>query len=118
MANSASQSTGSAGFRDKEKPQEVRKANIVAAKGRSHCFLDIGQELANRSFSGRQRDQNITWTKGNGQNGIYFNEIRDEHNLIGQIKTNKGEVIITNDGHTILQHMAVMHPAAKMVIFW
>lgn len=31
------------------------------------------------------------------------------------VQTGKGEVIITNDGHTILKHMAVMHPAAKMV---
>lgn len=27
----------------------------------------------------------------------------------------QGEVIITNDGATILKHMAVMHPAARMV---
>ncbi|CAN6617578.1 T-complex protein 1 subunit delta [Trichomonascus vanleenenianus] len=32
------------------------------------------------------------------------------------LKTSKGEVIITNDGHTILQHMAVMHPAAQMLV--
>lgn len=32
------------------------------------------------------------------------------------VQTGKGEVIITNDGHTILKHMAVMHPAAKMLV--
>lgn len=32
------------------------------------------------------------------------------------LQTGKGEVLITNDGHTILQHMAVMHPAAKMLV--
>lgn len=32
------------------------------------------------------------------------------------IQTGKGEVIISNDGHTILKHMAVMHPAAKMLV--
>ncbi|KAF9975225.1 T-complex protein 1 subunit delta [Actinomortierella ambigua] len=32
------------------------------------------------------------------------------------IKTSSGEVIITNDGATILKHMAVLHPAAKMLV--
>ena len=32
-----------------------------------------------------------------------------------KIQTAQGEVIVTNDGATILKHMAVLHPAAKMV---
>ncbi|KAK6541032.1 T-complex protein 1 subunit delta [Orbilia ellipsospora] len=32
------------------------------------------------------------------------------------IQTGKGEVIITNDGNTMLKDMAVMHPAAKMLV--
>lgn len=32
-----------------------------------------------------------------------------------QIQTGTGEVVITNDGATILKHMAVLHPAARMV---
>lgn len=32
------------------------------------------------------------------------------------IQTGKGETIITNDGNTMLSHMAVMHPAAKMLV--
>ncbi|KAJ3271946.1 T-complex protein 1 subunit delta [Terramyces sp. JEL0728] len=32
------------------------------------------------------------------------------------IQFGKGEVVITNDGATILKHMAVMHPAAKMLV--
>jgi len=32
------------------------------------------------------------------------------------IQTGKGEVIITNDGATILKHMSVLHPAAKMLV--
>lgn len=31
------------------------------------------------------------------------------------IQTADGEVVITNDGATILKHMSVMHPAARMV---
>ena len=33
------------------------------------------------------------------------------------IQTADGEVVITNDGATILKHMSVMHPAARMVRF-
>lgn len=32
------------------------------------------------------------------------------------IKTGSGEVVITNDGATILKHMSVLHPAAKMLV--
>lgn len=32
------------------------------------------------------------------------------------IQNGKGSTIITNDGHTILKDMAVMHPAAKMLV--
>ncbi|KDQ17968.1 hypothetical protein BOTBODRAFT_104786 [Botryobasidium botryosum FD-172 SS1] len=32
------------------------------------------------------------------------------------IQTAQGEVVITNDGATILKHMAVLHPAAKMLV--
>lgn len=32
------------------------------------------------------------------------------------IKTPKGEVIITNDGATILKHMGVLHPCSKMLV--
>jgi hypothetical protein len=32
-----------------------------------------------------------------------------------QIQTSKGEVIVTNDGATILKSIQALHPAAKMV---
>jgi len=32
------------------------------------------------------------------------------------IKTGKGEVLITNDGATILKHMGVLHPCSKMLV--
>ncbi len=32
------------------------------------------------------------------------------------IQTATGEVVITNDGATILKHMAVLHPAARMLV--
>lgn len=33
-----------------------------------------------------------------------------------QIQAASGEVIITNDGATILKQMSVLHPAAKMLV--
>ena len=33
-----------------------------------------------------------------------------------QIQTANGEVIITNDGATILRHMSVGHPTSKMMV--
>ncbi|KAK9476030.1 chaperonin Cpn60/TCP-1 family [Lipomyces japonicus] len=84
MAVSAPAASGvnNAAFRDKEKPQEVRKANIVAARAVADAIRT--------SLGPKGMDK--------------------------MIKTGKGEVIITNDGHTILKHMAVMHPAAKMLV--
>ena len=35
--------------------------------------------------------------------------------ILAQIQTPKGEVIITNDGATILKSIQALHPAAKMV---
>lgn len=32
------------------------------------------------------------------------------------IQSGPGDVLVTNDGATILKHMAVMHPAAKMLV--
>jgi len=39
----------------------------------------------------------------------------DQPLCLSQIQTGNGEVVITNDGATILKHMAVLHPAARMV---
>ena len=38
----------------------------------------------------------------------------DQPDLYVQIQTSKGEVIITNDGATILKSIQALHPAAKM----
>ncbi|KAG7833328.1 hypothetical protein KL943_004193 [Ogataea angusta] len=69
-------------FKNKEKPQEVRKANILAARAVADAIRT--------SLGPKGMDK--------------------------MIKTGRGEVIISNDGHTILKHMAVLHPAAKMLV--
>ncbi|ODV60285.1 chaperonin-containing T-complex subunit CCT4 [Ascoidea rubescens DSM 1968] len=69
-------------FRDKDKPQEVRKSNIIAARAVADAIRT--------SLGPKGMDK--------------------------MIKTGKGEVIISNDGHTILKQMAILHPAAKMLV--
>ncbi|ODV93813.1 hypothetical protein PACTADRAFT_71778 [Pachysolen tannophilus NRRL Y-2460] len=69
-------------FKNKEKPQEVRKSNILAARAVSDAIRT--------SLGPKGMDK--------------------------MIKTGNGEYIISNDGHTILKHMAVLHPAAKMLV--
>lgn len=69
-------------FKDKEKPQEVRKSNILAAKAVADAIRT--------SLGPRGMDK--------------------------MIKTKSGEIIISNDGATILKHMAILHPAARMLV--
>ncbi|TID28042.1 hypothetical protein CANINC_002723 [Pichia inconspicua] len=69
-------------FKNKEKPQEVRKSNITAARAVADAIRT--------SLGPKGMDK--------------------------MIKTKTGDVIISNDGHTILKHMAVLHPAAKMLV--
>lgn len=77
---SATSSIGN--FKDKEKPQEVRKSNILAARAVSDAIRT--------SLGPKGMDK--------------------------MIKTKSGQIIISNDGATILKHMAVLHPAAKMLV--
>lgn len=69
-------------FNDRDKPREVRRSNILAARAVADAIRT--------SLGPKGMDK--------------------------MLQTGKGEVLITNDGHTILQHMAVMHPAAKMLV--
>lgn len=75
-------SPSNATFKDKEKPQEVRKSNILAARAVSDAIRT--------SLGPKGMDK--------------------------MIKTKNGEIIISNDGATILKHMAVLHPAARMLV--
>lgn len=69
-------------FKDKEKPQEVRRSNILAAKAVADAIRT--------SLGPKGMDK--------------------------MIKTKSGEIIISNDGATILKHMAILHPAARMLV--
>lgn len=85
---------------------EVRLSNMTAAKGTTAGL----QRLA---------DQNPELTK---RTRTRFAAVADAvrtslgpRGMDKMIQTAQGEVVITNDGATILKHMSVMHPAAKMV---
>lgn len=82
MAAVARPTPSNATFKDKEKPQEVRRSNILAARAVSDAIRT--------SLGPKGMDK--------------------------MIKTRSGEIIISNDGATILKHMAVLHPAARMLV--
>lgn len=69
-------------FKNADKPDEVRRSNLSAAKAVS--------DAVRTSLGPKGMDK--------------------------MIQTSNGEVVITNDGATILRHMAVMHPAARMLV--
>ena len=69
-------------FKNADKPDEVRRSNLSAAKAVSDAIRT--------SLGPKGMDK--------------------------MIQTANGEVVITNDGATILKHMAVMHPAARMLV--
>ncbi|KAN0064816.1 T-complex protein 1 subunit delta [Thecaphora frezii] len=69
-------------FKNADKPDEVRRSNLSAAKAVSDAIRT--------SLGPKGMDK--------------------------MIQTASGEVVITNDGATILKHMAVMHPAARMLV--
>ncbi|UZJ52033.1 hypothetical protein CBS101457_001353 [Exobasidium rhododendri] len=69
-------------FKTQDKPDEVRRSNMNAAKAVSDAIRT--------SLGPKGMDK--------------------------MIQTASGEVVITNDGATILKHMAVMHPAARMLV--
>lgn len=82
MALAQVKAPSNATFRDKDKPQEVRRANILAVRAVSDAI------------------RTLLGPKG----------------MDKMIKTKRGEIIISNDGATILKHMAILHPAARMLV--
>ncbi|KAJ2897724.1 T-complex protein 1 subunit delta, partial [Coemansia aciculifera] len=73
-------------FNQKDKPAQVRLSNITAAKGK---FIAVADAIRT-SLGPRGMDK--------------------------MIETGKKEVVISNDGATILKHMSVLHPAARMLV--
>ncbi|XBW35959.1 hypothetical protein QEN19_001532 [Hanseniaspora menglaensis] len=81
MSTTAS-SGSNATFQTRSKPQEIRRANIIAARSVADAI---------RTSLGPKGMDKL-------------------------IKTSKNKTIISNDGHTILKEMAILHPVAKMLV--
>ena len=81
------------------------------------AFCNQGPRQDSFSVSDQRCRADLTGPKRNGQDGVYL-RMHLEFALIDssdvQIQTAKGEVIITNDGATILKSIQALHPAAKM----
>ncbi|OBA26120.1 T-complex protein 1 [Hanseniaspora valbyensis NRRL Y-1626] len=78
----AASSGSNATFQTRSKPQEIRRANIIAARSVADAI---------RTSLGPKGMDKL-------------------------IKTSKNKTIISNDGHTILKEMAILHPVAKMLV--
>lgn len=82
LASGGGQPKQRGNFKAQDKPDEVRRSNLNAAKAVADAIRT--------SLGPKGMDK--------------------------MIQTPTGEVVITNDGATILKHMAVMHPAARMLV--
>lgn len=80
---------------------EVRLSNMTAAKGQSHPTTAPRELKKLTRVPSAVADAVRTSLGPRGMDKM--------------IQTSSGEVVITNDGATILKHMSVMHPAARMV---
>lgn len=95
---------------------EVRLSNMVAAKGIKTFHSECIKLIA--SYSHQRCCSDIVRPSWNGQDGPAIHTLtmrRVINDVHLQIQTSKGEVIITNDGATILKSIQALHPAAKMV---
>ncbi|KAK4695966.1 T-complex protein 1 subunit delta, partial [Lecanoromycetidae sp. Uapishka_2] len=92
--------SGNNAFKDKEKPMAVRNANIMAARAVADAIRTVSFHLLENRLFGLISEQQSLGPRG----------------MDKMIQTGKGETIITNDGNTMLKDMAVMHPAAKMLV--
>ena len=83
-------------FKNSDKPDEVRRSNLSAAKAVSDAIRT--------SLGPKGMDKMVCMS---------LHACDPYNTLTYQIQTSSGEVVITNDGATILKHMAVVHPAAR-----
>lgn len=86
-------------FKNSDKPDEVRRSNLSAAKAVSDAIRT--------SLGPKGMDKMVCMS---------LHACDPYNTLTYQIQTSSGEVVITNDGATILKHMAVVHPAARMLV--
>ncbi|UOH83087.1 T-complex protein 1, delta subunit [Cryptococcus neoformans] len=77
-----------------------------------------GASISDRSFTDKGRPTEVRLSNMNAAKAV-ADAVRTSLGPKGMdkmIQTGNGEVVITNDGATILKHMAVLHPAARMLV--
>ncbi|BEI84821.1 hypothetical protein CcaverHIS002_0502220 [Cutaneotrichosporon cavernicola] len=77
-----------------------------------------GASIADRSFADKGKPTEVRLSNMNAAKAV-SDAVRTSLGPKGMdkmITTSNGEVVITNDGATILSHMAVLHPAARMLV--
>ncbi|KAI9690744.1 MAG: T-complex protein 1 subunit delta [Bogoriella megaspora] len=109
-------SAGNNAFKDKEKPQAVRTANIVAARAVADAIrtslgprgMDkmVGVQYVRPVQNHANHSTDSNWQRRNDYSAqeAYFFTIQQLTN------------VQTNDGNTMLKDMSVMHPSAKMLV--
>ncbi|GMK55890.1 hypothetical protein CspeluHIS016_0209460 [Cutaneotrichosporon spelunceum] len=80
--------------------------------------LGTGASIADSSFADKGKPTEVRLSNMNAAKAV-SDAVRTSLGPKGMdkmITTSTGEVVITNDGATILSHMAVLHPAARMLV--
>ncbi|KLT39586.1 putative t-complex protein 1 delta subunit (tcp-1-delta) [Cutaneotrichosporon oleaginosum] len=80
--------------------------------------LGAGAKIADSSFADKGKPTEVRLSNMNAAKAV-SDAVRTSLGPKGMdkmITTSTGEVVITNDGATILSHMAVLHPAARMLV--
>ncbi|BEJ15805.1 hypothetical protein CspHIS471_0504100 [Cutaneotrichosporon sp. HIS471] len=80
--------------------------------------VGAGASIADRSFADKGKPTEVRLSNMNAAKAV-SDAVRTSLGPKGMdkmITTATGEVVITNDGATILSHMAVLHPAARMLV--
>ncbi|WVN86256.1 T-complex protein 1 subunit delta [Cryptococcus depauperatus CBS 7841] len=89
----------------------MASASVLAPSG-------PGASISDSSFTDKGRSTEVRLSNMNAAKAV-ADAVRTSLGPKGMdkmIQTGNGEVIITNDGATILKHMAVLHPAARMLV--
>lgn len=95
--------------RSNSKKKDVRTSNIEAAKAVA--------DSVRTSLGPRGMDKMVRYDfEGSRKRCVASSKYRHQLTSGLQVVQPDGEVLITNDGATILQKMTVQHPAAKMLV--
>ncbi|GAA5843683.1 hypothetical protein JCM9279_000102 [Rhodotorula babjevae] len=93
-------------------------ASVVAPAPTAAALPAGGGGANRRAFQGNEKPMEVRLSNMTAAKAV-ADAVRTSLGPRGMdkmIQTAQGEVIITNDGATILKHMSVLHPAARMLV--